>query len=118
MPVFELRHVYYIHLIKNTFIMAIIELTFNRKSANVKPKDGSAPGTLITFNEINEMKDHKYKGKAIGFWSSDPNYKPESKQGWTFDDETGFVTAPCYAADEIIDLQAASAARHNAPMRY
>lgn len=97
--------------------MAIINLTFASKASNVKGSDGKF-GTLIKFAELNAIKDHKYNGKPIGFWSPDPNYKPESKEGWSFDDETGFVTAPCYADDEVIDLQAAASARHNAPMRF
>ena len=97
--------------------MAIINLTWKSKASNVKGSD-SKLGTLIKFAEINTIKDHKYKGKDIGFWSVDPNCREEFKQGWTFDDETGFVTAPSYAFDEVIDLQAAASARHNAPMRF
>lgn len=42
-------------------------------------------GTLVLFVEKHEKGE--LAGKPIVFWSDDSNFKPESKLGWTIDEE-------------------------------
>jgi len=95
--------------------MAIITLKWKSKAQNITDKNGNK-GTLISFEEKHESG--KRKGEVVKAWIAEAKYTEDSKVGWLLDDETGFVEAPSYALDEIIDLKAKSAGTHKAQMQY
>ena len=64
-----------------------MKLTISNVANNYKSK-----GTCIFFVEL--QKEGDYKGKPITFWSSDVNYIPQTKEGWTYDEENDRVIPP------------------------
>lgn len=93
----------------------VISLTWKSKATNFKSAKGNV-GTLITFNE--KQSGGEYDGKNIIFWSSNPQYREASKEGWQLDTENNRVLEPSNSEEELVEMQAKFAAKHEAPMQY
>ena len=92
-----------------------VALTWKSKTTHFKSSNGNV-GTLITFNELQKGGD--FDGKNIIFWSANPEYREASKNGWSYDAENNRVIAPSLAEDEVLELKAQYAGKHDAKMQY
>ncbi len=97
--------------------MAIINITFASSEPNVGKK-GNPLGTLVKFEELNTIKEHKYFGKPWGYWSQNPDWQLPDTEGWTVDDETGYAIPPTISKRQEWDYKAESAGKHKATMHY